>query len=64
MKRRVTLGRLKAAGFDDSYKDGDNFTVRCSQCDALVINKVPCHELGCPNMKKAIEKGKSWSPRK
>lgn len=23
--------------------------VRCSQCEALAINGVPCHETGCPN---------------
>ena len=25
------------------------YRIRCSQCDALVINGVPCHETGCPN---------------
>ena len=25
--------------------------VSCTQCEALVINGVPCHETGCPNMK-------------
>jgi len=23
--------------------------VRCSQCEALVINETPCHETGCPH---------------
>ena len=26
--------------------------VRCSQCEALVIMGVPCHERGCPNAKR------------
>ena len=26
---------------------------RCDQCVALMINGVYCHEIGCPNAKKA-----------
>lgn len=25
------------------------YRIRCSQCQALVINGTPCHERGCPN---------------
>jgi len=40
---------LKRLGFDLSERDGRSLRVRCSQCDALVINGVACHERGCPN---------------
>ncbi len=41
---------LNERGFDESYKSRDGAVrVRCSQCDALVINGTPCHETGCPN---------------
>ncbi len=44
-------------GFDNSREvpDEDDETIirvwiRCSQCEALCINGVACHEIGCPNM--------------
>ncbi len=42
---------LVAWGFDDSHPSGDgtHVTVACSQCEALVLNGVALHELGCPN---------------
>jgi len=53
-KRNRTGDRLRAAGFDRSYYSrGDRrFHVRCSQCEAAVINNVACHERGCPNQRK------------
>lgn len=42
---------LQARGFDDSYRAGRYWRAKCSQCEALVINGVPCHEPGCPNAK-------------
>lgn len=53
MAKRKTglLASLKARGFDRSTVEP--FTrgawVRCSQCEALVINGIACHETGCPN---------------
>jgi hypothetical protein len=43
--------RLRDLGFDlTKYDRSDNtYHVRCSQCEATVINGVPCHERGCPN---------------
>jgi hypothetical protein len=49
------------AGFDRSRcEERDEFGrfskaiyVRCSQCEALCINGVPCHEIGCPNGRRA-----------
>jgi hypothetical protein len=26
-------------------------SIGCSQCEALCINGVPCHEAGCPNQR-------------
>lgn len=26
-------------------------TVTCNQCQVLVINNIPTHEIGCPNSK-------------
>lgn len=45
---------LRRQGFDLSeYNRSEHTTrVRCSQCEALVINGHPCHETGCPNIKK------------
>jgi len=39
-------------GFDKSHVDEDDpayIKVGCSQCEALVISGVACHEQGCPN---------------
>jgi hypothetical protein len=46
--------RLRKAGFDLSEYDKSNRTwwPRCSQCNALVIQGIACHERGCPNDKK------------
>lgn len=41
---------LRNQGFDKSERDENGeWRVRCSQCEALVINGVACHEAGCPN---------------
>lgn len=50
------LDQLFTLGFDKSYRVGRNdvgqfskaIRVACSQCEALVICGVPCHETGCP----------------
>jgi hypothetical protein len=51
----MTLDDVLDAGFDRSkqYDEDDYVTVRCSGCDALVINGTPCHETGCPNGRRA-----------
>ena len=48
-----TGDRLRRLGFDDSVYDRSSgyWRVKCSQCQALTINGVPCHERGCPNAK-------------
>ena len=40
-------------GFDDSIINHDDnaVSVRCSQCEALVISGIASHEMGCPNRK-------------
>jgi len=49
------LEDVLAQGFDRSrlsYDDDDTpdgVVVRCSQCEALVINGLACHEQRCPN---------------
>jgi hypothetical protein len=51
----MPLSDLLESGFDRSSCSQDeecSFRVRCSQCEALVINGVPCHETGCPNAKR------------
>jgi len=53
--KRTNLGRkLRQLGFDESYyrRDTRVWKVKCSQCEAVVINGLPCHEHGCPNKKK------------
>ena len=46
------LDQLKAQGFDRSIRAGrvglESIHVACSQCQAAVINGLPCHESGCP----------------
>lgn len=49
---RPQLADLHARGFDAStYTFGwpNLISVACSQCRALVINGVACHETGCTN---------------
>lgn len=51
-RRRSPMGpRLRRLGFDRSTynRESGTWRVRCSQCEALVINGCPCHESGCPN---------------
>ena len=43
--------KLRRQGFDKSCANGRYASPRCSQCEALVINGVACHEVGCPNAK-------------
>lgn len=54
VKRERRGEKLRRRGFDESYYDRSDgrYRVRCSQCQALVINGVPCHERGCPNNRK------------
>lgn len=49
----MTLAALQARGFDLSMHVPftPTFNVRCSCCEALVINGAPTHERGCPNAK-------------
>lgn len=50
MRKNLTVS-LKARGFDLShpipFEKGAR--AKCSQCEALVINGVACHETRCPN---------------
>ena len=42
---------LIAVGFDKSHLTEDGGArVHCSQCEAYVINGLPTHEHGCPNI--------------
>lgn len=47
----MTLDYLRALGFTDSRNVPFTraYVVRCSACDAMVIQGVPAHELGCQN---------------
>lgn len=51
------LAQLLAAGFDRSehVPFTRHFRVRCSQCEAAVINGMPCHETGCSNAREEEE---------
>jgi hypothetical protein len=54
----AALLELKELGFDESsirQEDGQSdcsVHVRCSQCAALFINGMACHETGCPNQRR------------
>lgn len=43
--------KLRRQGFDKSYATYGHVYLMCSQCNALAINGVACHEKGCPNAK-------------
>lgn len=43
------INRLELRGFDASHHTGRTVKVGCSQCAALVINGIACHETGCVN---------------
>ena len=45
----MTLEKLIALGFDLSEREHKRIRVRCSQCAALFLNGIPCHESGCVN---------------
>jgi hypothetical protein len=53
---KASLGKkLRAQGFDETKYDRatGTYRVRCSQCEATVINGIACHEPGCLNHAKA-----------
>lgn len=47
----MTLDQLIARGFDLSTSENASayLRIRCSQCEAVSLNGLPCHETGCPN---------------
>ncbi len=47
----MTFERLLELGFDRSDGDMTGLRVNCSQCAAAVIQGLPCHETGCPNIR-------------
>ncbi len=52
------LRSLRKRGFDLSKASSDSpraCRVRCSQCQAMVVNGVAIHERGCPNEKHGNE---------
>lgn len=59
--RKALRRTLKRRGFDltKSYKSG-SVHPQCSQCRALVICGLACHEQSCPNMKRSKEKERAW----
>jgi hypothetical protein len=51
------VDQLRRLGFDESraVPFQRRWRVRCSQCEAMIINGVPCHERGCPNARLAAQ---------
>jgi hypothetical protein len=49
--RASQVQHLKDQGFDLStaVPFEHAWDIKCSQCEAVVINGIPCHEQGCPN---------------
>jgi len=49
--RPSRVASLRAQGFDlsEAVPFEARWRVRCSGCEALVINGTPTHERGCPN---------------
>jgi hypothetical protein len=52
-RTKSKIAKLREHGFDRSYYSPRTGTwfVKCSQCEAVVINGYPTHEHGCPNSK-------------
>jgi hypothetical protein len=51
MRKPSLTARLRARGFDRSFATRElGARACCSQCEALVINGIACHEHGCPNI--------------
>lgn len=50
-KKSNTGKRLRRLGFDKTTYNRSTgyYKVKCSQCEAVVINGIACHETGCPN---------------
>ena len=52
-KKKSMLQSLYDQGFDESTHEFDGYEhswrVGCSQCEALCVNGIACHETGCPN---------------
>ena len=53
MAKPSALQMFIALGFDltKNIPFTKLYSIRCSMCQNLIINGVPCHELGCPNQK-------------
>ena len=56
------LARLHLLGFDESRYNptSGGYQVKCSQCQALCINGVPCHEHRCPNIQHRMLEGEDY----
>jgi hypothetical protein len=54
IRKPAMTRRLKSEGFDLTRYNrwSGSWRVRCSQCEALVINGVATHETGCPNARR------------
>lgn len=53
----MRLADLRRLGFDHSYHIPftKRYHVACSQCQALCINGIACHETGCSHEKNGEE---------
>ena len=62
------LAELHARGFDLSEVSGPkghrHCRVRCSQCEALAINGLACHEQGCPHQTRECAECGAILPRR
>jgi len=61
VKKKVSMGKvLRRLGFDRSeyIRSTGYWHIGCSQCEAICINGVPCHERGCPNQRRNDAKSK------
>ncbi len=54
-KKTRTGEKLRRRGFDNTTYNRSTgyYSVKCSQCQALVINGLATHETGCPNERRS-----------
>jgi len=48
-KAAQLAAKWRRVGFDKAHVEDGYCVIGCSQCQARVINNIPCHEEGCPN---------------
>lgn len=64
-KQQAIMDDVEERGFDRCHPTGRRGVhVGCSQCEALCINGIACHETGCPNQTRACDECGASIPKR